>query len=194
MSASVWYDEVDAGLLKELQQTVRIKNSGGFLVPMRDEAFVVRKPEEEFSFETFPCVSIYNLSSKYDPTRHNPETVVVSRDITNKVAIVEDSAIPFNLSYQIDFWAKYQSDMNSMIKTWLRNHFRQFNLTVIDDGGAKSSCNCIMKGDVKKSDLVLGGERLFHSIINLLIWVELNDEIRYNVPMVIKVNPDFRTI
>ena len=35
------------------------------------------------------------------------------------------------------------------------------------------------------SDLVSGGERLFHKIIIYQIWVEIDEETRYNVPMVV---------
>ena len=72
-----------------------------------------------------------------------------------------------------------------MTRSWLVKHFRQFNLPVIDDGGVERTCNCMMKGSVVKSDLVLNKERLFHSIVNLEIWVELDDETRYNMPVVI---------
>lgn len=183
MSANVWFEEVNTGLLNELRKTVKIKNASGLLVSLNDEAFVVRKPEEDFKFESYPCVSIYNLDYKHDPVRYNPSPVKVSANIENGFVTLEDPAVPFNLSYQLDFWAEYQTDMDCMTRTWLKSHFRQFNLVVVDDGGTKRTCNCLMKGSVVKSDLVLNGERLYHSIIKLLIWVELDDEIRYNEPI-----------
>lgn len=186
MSANVWFEEVNTGLLNEIKNTIRVKNASGVLVTLEDKALIVRKPEEDFKFEVFPCVSIYNLSYRHDPLRYNPEPVKVGEDLASNTAILEDSAVPFNLSYQIDLWAKYQEDMDCMTRTWLKKHFRQFNLRVIDDGGVERSCNCLMQGSVVKSDLVLNGERLFHSIIKLLIWVELDDETRYNKPMVIQ--------
>ena len=186
MSANVWFEEVNTGLLNEIKDTVRIKNSNGVLVALEDSALVIRKPEEDFKFEVFPCVSIYNIEYKHDPLRYNPAPVKVGKDLENKTVELEDPAVPFNLNYQIDFWSKYQTDMDCMIRTWLAKHFRQFNLKVIDDGGTERSCNCIMKGNVVKSDLLLNNERLFHSIIKLQIWVELDDETRYNKPMVIQ--------
>ena len=190
MSANVWFEEVNTGLLKELKDTIKIKDSNGVLVPLEDNAFVIRKPEEDFKFETFPCISIYNLSYTHDTLRYNDTQVKVGEDRENNIVVMEDSAVPFNLSYQIDFWSKYQTDMDSMTRTWLLKHFRQFNLGVVDDGGTERSCNCLMQGSVVKSDLVLNKERLFHSIIKYLIWVELDDETRYNKPMVggVKIN------
>lgn len=190
MSANVWFEEVNTGLLKEIKDTVRIRNANGVLVALEDKALVVRKPEEDFKFETFPCVSIYNITHRHDPIRYNPAPVKVGEDLENKQVILEDPAVPFNLEYQIDFWAEYQSDMDSMTRTWLTKHFRQFNLTVIDDGGVERSCNCLVKGSVTKADLVLNGERLFHSLTKLQIWVELDDETRYNKPMVVQRSID----
>lgn len=43
----------------------------------------------------------------------------------------------------------------------------------------------MMIGSVIKSDLVENKERLFHSIVNLRIWVEIDDEVRYNKSMVV---------
>lgn len=184
MSANVWFEEVNRGLLNEIKNTIRIRNDKNVLIPLTDNALLIRKPEEDFKFEVFPCISIYNLSYKHDPTRYNPSPVKVGEDLTNNLVIMEDPAIPFNLEYQIDFWAEYQEDMDSMTKSWLNSHFRQFNLKVVDDGGRHRTCNCLMQGSIVKSDLVLNKERLFHSIIKLRIWVELDNETRYNMPMV----------
>lgn len=185
MSANVWFEEVNIGLLKELKDTIRIKDANGVLTTLGDESFIVRKPEEDFKFEVFPCVSIYNLDYKHEPVRYNQSPVRIGEDKENKVVIFEDSAVSFNLTYQIDFWSRYQTDMDYMTRTWLAKHFRQFNLKVVDDGGVERTCNCLVQGSVTKSDLVLEGERLFHSIIKYQIWVELDDETRYNMPMVI---------
>lgn len=184
MSANVWFEQVDIGLLEEIKNTVMIKNRKGVLVPLEAKALIVRKPEEDFKFEVFPCVSIYNTNSRFDTIRYNSEPVMVEKDIENSVAVMEDSAIPYELFYQIDFWSEYQDDMNQMTMSWLSKHFRQFNLTVTDDGGVVRSCNCLMSGQPVKSDLVLNKQRLFHTIISYRIWVEIDNETRYNVPII----------
>lgn len=185
MSANVWFEEVNIGLLQEIKDTIRVKDPNGVLVELSDKALIVRKPEEDFKLEVFPCVSIYNLTYKHDPQRYNPAPVVVAEDVESSVITLEDPAVPFNLDYQIDFWSEYEEDMDCMTRTWLMKHFRQFNLKVTDDGGVERTCNSLIKGSVTKSDLVLNGKRLFHSVIKLLIWVELDNETRYNKPMVV---------
>ena len=185
MSANVWFEEVNQGLINELKDTIRVKNANGVLVALEDEALIIRKPEEDFKLEVFPCVSIYILNENHDPLRYNPAPVKVGEDLENNIVILEDPAVPFNLNCQIDFWARYQTDRDCMTKTWLKKHFRQFNLKVVDDGGVERSCNCLVIGSLVNSDLVLKGERLFHSAIKLQIWVELDDETRYNKPMIV---------
>ena len=184
MSANVWFEEVNIGLINEIKNTVRVRNANGVLVALEDNQIIIRKPEEDFKLEVFPCVSIYNLSYGHDPIRYNPSPVIVGDDKEKNALIMEESATPFNLLYQLDFWSRYQTDMDCMTKKWLMKHFRQFNLSVIDDGGTERSCNCLIQGKATKSDLVLEGERLFHTIIKYLIWVELDDETRYNKPKV----------
>lgn len=184
LSANVWFEEVDTGLIEEIKKTIKVKDQFGKLVPLSDDAVIVRKPEEDFKPESYPCVSIYNTNDSFDPLRYNPEPLRVARDVESNTITLEDSAVPFELFYQIDFWSRYQEDMNQMTKCWLQNHFRQFNLSVIDDGGTKRSCNCLKVGNPRKSDLILNKERLFHTIISYRIWVELDGETRYNVNMV----------
>ena len=190
MSANVWFEQVNIGLINELKDTVRIKSPNGEYEPLKDNAFIVRKPEEDFKFEVFPCVSVYNKGYSNHLIRYNPEPVVV--DVTQTEVILEDSAIPFELDYQIDFWSRYQTDMDAMTMTWLMKHFHQFNLKVIDDGGTERMCNCLINGNIVKSDLVLNKERLFHSIVSYKIWVELDSGIRYNKPRIIEVDIDAR--
>ena len=188
MSASVWFEEVCNGLIQELKKTIQYKSSNGELVTLDDKALMVRKPEEDFKFESFPCVSVYIVDYKHDPLRYTPEPVVIARDTGSSTTTLEETAIPFNLTCQIDFWSRYQADMDVMTRTWLMKHFRAFNLPVIDSGGTKRTCNCFTQGSIVKSDLVLNKERLFHSIIKYQIWVEIDEEICYNTSMVTDIN------
>lgn len=191
MSASVWFEEVNVALISEIHSSVKVRDSKGVLIPLsydqntpEKNAIFVRKPEEDFKSERFPCVSIYNKTYSHEPIRYSPVPVKVGYSDDMRMVELKDSPVPFNLYYQIDFWARYQTDMDSMTKTWLMNHFRQFNLDV-SEGDIPMSCNCLFDGKVIKSDLVLNNERLFHSIVNLEIWVELDNDASYNKHVVI---------
>ena len=187
---SIWKEEVDTGLINEIFNTVRVPNSKGILVPLssKEKQVLVRKPEEDFKPEKYPCVSIYNTGDNFSTDRYNHN--IIKKHIEGNVLTYEEGAVPFDLTYNIDFWARYQTDMNSMTKEWLKNHFRQFNLLVTDDGGNEVYVNCLRSGNARKSDLMSGGERLFHTIISYRIWVEIKDETQYNTNVATKVNID----
>ena len=102
---------------------------------------------------------------------------------------MEQAALPYNLFYQIDFWSLQQSQMNSMLMQWvsLTQGGKDFNLPVIDTGGNSRSCYCLCKDDFKKSDLVDGNKRIFHSFITYRIYVEIDENIRIYEPMITDV-------
>ena len=183
MSASVWFEEVNTGLLAELFNTIKVRNESGVLVSLPRKAFTVREPEEDFKFETFPCVSIYNLDYRHNPLRYLPFPVAVSNDKEHHIVTLEDHAVSFDLNYQIDFWSKYQTDLDDMTKSWMIKHFRQFNLPVEDSGGHKISCNCFITESVRRSDITEDKERLFHAYAKYRIWVEIDEETSYNTSM-----------
>ena len=144
----------------------------------------VRDPEEDLREEEIPCVTITPIMNRFDPRRYNPNPVVINRDTKNNTVHMQESAVPFNLTYQIDFWSRYREDMNIMTSSWIKKHFHQFNLPVVDDGGVVRSSNALIYENMKPVDLMKNQKRLYHSIISYVIWVELDDEVGYNVPMV----------
>lgn len=188
MSANVWSEEVERGLKQEILNTVFYLTDTGIKVPLTEDMVFVRDPEEDLREEQIPCVTITPLYNRFDARRYNPNPVIMSRNDEENLLTMQDSAVPFNLFYQIDFWSRYKEDINLMTSTWLRKHFRQFNLKVVDDGGTERSSNVIVNESLRESDLLKNQKRLFHSIISYVIWVELDDEVGYNVHMVAERN------
>lgn len=188
MSANVWSEEVERGLKQEILDTVFYLTDTGIKAPLTEDMVFVRDPEEDLREEQIPCVTITPLYNRFDARRYNPNPVIMSRNDEENLLTMQDSAVPFNLFYQIDFWSRYKEDINLMTSTWLRKHFRQFNLKVVDDGGTERSSNVIVNESLRESDLLKNQKRLFHSIISYVIWVELDDEVGYNVHMVAERN------
>jgi hypothetical protein len=188
MSANVWSEEVERGLKQEILNTVFYLTDTGIKAPLTEDMVFVRDPEEDLREEQIPCVTITPLYNRFDARRYNPNPVIMSRNEEENLLTMQDSAVPFNLFYQIDFWSRYKEDINLMTSTWLRKHFRQFNLKVVDDGGTERSSNVIVNESLRESDLLKNQKRLFHSIISYVIWVELDDEVGYNVHMVAERN------
>lgn len=189
-SESVWFEQVDTALIKYIQESVRLLNASKVLTPVPVK---VRKPDEDFKIEEYPCITIYNLYSMRDEVRYCPDDVVVSRDTTKNTLIKEKPAIPYSLYYQIDFWARKQSQMNDMTRLWLGQHpDRCFNLPVKDISGNDRSCFVLMTDDLKKSDFLSGIQRTFHSMLTYRVWVEIDERIQSESHMV-STMPDFHT-
>lgn len=189
-SESVWFEQVDTALIKHIQESVRLPNANKVLTPVPVK---VRKPDEDFKIEEYPCITIYNLYSMRDEVRYCPDDVVVSRDTTKNTLIKEKPAIPYSLYYQIDFWARKQSQMNDMTRLWLGHHpDRCFNLPVKDTSGNDRSCFVLMTDDLKKSDFLSGIQRTFHSMLTYRVWVEIDERIQSESHMV-STMPDFHT-
>lgn len=175
-SESVWFEQVDTALINYIKGIVKLPNSNGVLTPVPVK---IRKPDEDFKIEEYPCITLYNLYSVRDGERYFPDTVVVERDVDNHKLIEEKSAIPYSLFYQIDFWSRQQSQMNDMTRMWLGHHpDKCFNLPVKDLSGNNRDSFVLMTDDLKKSDFLTDTKRTFHSVLTYKVWVEIDEHIR----------------
>ena len=175
-SESVWFEQVDTALINYIKGIVKLPNSNGVLTPVPVK---IRKPDEDFKIEEYPCITLYNLYSVRDEERYFPDTVVVERDVDNHRLIEEKSAIPYSLFYQIDFWSRQQSQMNDMTRMWLGHHpDKSFNLPVKDLSGNNRDSFVLMTDDLKKSDFLTDTKRTFHSVLTYKVWVEIDERIR----------------
>ena len=175
MSESIWFEQVDSALMKLLSKVIRVDGK-----PVK---VVIRKPDEDFNEEDYPLVSIYNLYDRFSKTRYSSEPVVAYRNVEKHFLVLEDSALPYDLFYQIDFWSNLQSDMNSMTRQWKSYSKSWFNLDVIDSLGNLRSCLVQSRNDFGKSDLVREGKRLFHSFGTYRVQVEIDENVQSVTPM-----------
>lgn len=184
-SESVWFEQVDTALLNYIKGIVKLPDSFGnpSTIPVK-----IRKPDEDFKVEEYPCITVYNLYNSRDEFRYYSDTVIVEKDIERGKFIQEKGAIPYNLFYQIDFWSKSQSQMNEMTRLWLGYHpDKCFNLPVKDVSGNDRDCFVLLSEDLKKSDLLTSNNRTFHSFITYRIWVEIDERIRTEGDLVTEI-------
>lgn len=182
MAGSVWLKEVDTALLELIPTIVKYYDENDDLV---SSAVMVRNPEGTYKIEEFPSVSIFNYNQVFASERYDREEVLTKRDIERKVAVLEKSALPYYLYYQIDFWAKYQEDINEMTRRWLGFIPRNFVLEVKDTEGNIRHCNMELV-DFANADYVKGDERIFHRVYSYRIWVELDEGYEKEYPVVIE--------
>lgn len=192
-SETVWFEQVDTALIDYIQGIVKLPNASGVLTPVPVK---VRKPDEDFKIEEYPCITIYNLYSLRDEVRYCPDMTVVERDFDNSTMVLEKSSIPYNLYYQIDFWSRLQSQMNDMTRMWLGYHpDKGFNLPVKDISGNPRDCFVLMTDDLKKLDFLEETKRTFHSALTYRVWVEIDEKIRVVEQMVTAPpSPSFDTL
>lgn len=178
MSESVWFEQVDTAFISHIQNLISL---GGKTLPVK-----VRKPDEDFKIEDYPCITLYNLYSRRDTERYFPDEVKVESDALNHKCVLEKGAIPFSLYYQIDFWSKLQSQMNDMTRIWLGNHpDRDFILPVIDMSGKERDCYVLLNDIMlNKSDSISGIERTYHSVLTYRVLVEIDENIQREVDMI----------
>lgn len=181
-SESVWFEQVDTALIDYIRGIVKLPNANGILTPVPVK---VRKPDEDFKIEEYPCITLYNLYSIRDEVRYCPDMTVVERNFDNNTMVLEKSAIPYSLYYQIDFWSLLQSQMNDMTRMWLGHHpDKGFNLPVKDLSGTPRDSFVLMTDDLKKSDFLTDNKRTFHSVLTYRVWVEIDEKIRVVESMV----------
>lgn len=188
-SESVWFEQVDTALINYIQGIVKLPNASGVLTPVPVK---IRKPDEDFKIEEYPCITLYNLYSVRDEVRYFPDKVVVERHPDRNILIEERGAIPYSLFYQLDFWSRKQSQMNDMTRMWLGHHpDRCFNLPVKDLSGQDRSSFVLMTDDLRKSDFLTETQRTFHSVLTYRVWVEIDEKIRNESSMITQISyPD----
>ena len=186
LSESVWFEQVDTALINYINGIVKLPNSNGVLTPVPVK---IRKPDDDFKVEEYPCITLYNLYSIRDEVRYFPDKVVVERDYENHRLIEERGAIPYSLFYQFDFWSRKQSHMNDMTRMWLGHHpDRSFNLPVKDLSGNNRSSFVLMVDDLRKIDSLEKTDRTFHSVLTYRVWVEIDERIRNESAMITEIS------
>lgn len=175
MNGTVWYDQIDLGLINYIKSLILLEDYEGELVPVPVR---VRKADEDFKKEDYPMVTIYNLNiSRRDEVRYYPFRVPRDLDIDRGKVNMERPAVPYSLMYQIDLWSTLQSDMNKMSALWEFEIGRDFNLPVQDSGGTLRYAHCLQKGDsFKKIDKLNDGNRVYCTSFTYRIWAEIDEE------------------
>lgn len=167
MDTSAWTEQVDTALVELLKTTL--------ILPDTEVEVFVRNPEKDLYIESYPCASVYSLYTRFDEKRHYPTHIhTLSIDTGNYSSITEEVSLPFKLNYQLDFWAKYKTDMNLMSASWLKKYYCFFNLPIIDESGTERTLFVQRKDSFTPHDYFEKRERIFHSTMTYEIWGDLD--------------------
>ena len=186
MSANVWYPEIDTAFVKFIKEAIQFQSDSGESIPV---SVIVRKPDKDYVIDTYPCVSCYPMDSQYDLDRQDNTLTFVSKDIEAKEIVLEKSAIPFKLMYQVDFYALSQTDLHYMTAQWL-SHVggRDFNLPVVDSGGVERTAFALQMGDLVRADFLSNTSRTFHAVLTYRVYAEVDYNVRVTKPLITEVD------
>lgn len=134
----------------------------------------VRKSDEDFKFEKFPCAILqiptyqFSIDRWYKKDRYVVETH--GRDV-----IIDAPPLPFDMQLQMDFYTKLQEDMDTLQIKWLSYFGRDLILDVVTRGGNEDKVLVLADGGAKRMDEVFGKDRLFRTINNFTVHARIDE-------------------
>ena len=191
-SATIWNREIFAGLQVLFADV--FANFGGKKIPV-----VVRKPDEDFKVESYPCIVLQITGATFSAGRSvKRETVKVSIDKENYTGIIRKTALPYDLALQIDFYSLSENELDSMIIKWLSKSRREFVLNVKNRGGDDDDClvtpnNGTVELNVVRLDEMNGDDRLFRACMNYTVYGRIEEAETEEVPLLRKVEVTTKT-
>ena len=191
-SETVWFEEVDRGLLK-LFSSLQIPVNG-VLSPVYVD---VKKSDEDFKVDVYPSISIYCSNYSFDKSRESTlKEEITEFDANSNIGKLEAVPQPYKFTYKITLWSKLQSQMNYMSRMLnsMLGHFH--NLDVFDVSGNPTTVFMELKNPIVKSDMLLESERTFQHVYTYEIWTNIDERIQKDVyitndtPVTIRVNDE----
>lgn len=178
-SGTIWNREILKGFIDLLNE----KFAGKF----SKFKVIVRKPDEDFKIETYPCAVLQITNSKFSVDRYyKKESYVVSKDTENNRGIVDKPPLTYDINLQLDFYANKENDLDTLEITWLSYFRRDFNLQVKTRGGNDDDDVHVMPdtGVSKRLDEMNGKDRLFRRCFNYKVYGRIEEHDRKDVPLV----------
>ena len=162
-SDTVWnkeiYDGFKALLLKLYGKTFNV---------------VIRKPDEDFKIEKFPCAVLQIPSYKFSVDRwYKKDRYVV--DYNENGWLIDAPPLPFDVQLQMDFYAKSQDDLDWLQIKWLSYFERDLWLQVKTRGGNKSEVLVLSESEAQRLDEVRGKDRLFRLMQTFRVFAKIEE-------------------
>lgn len=179
----VWYEECDKGWLDLIPSIVDCEYEENKFSPIYT---AIHLPEQDLEdFHTFPRCTIQVLQedfafSRYDTSRGK----IISHEGTT--ATVQSPSLPYFLTYQINFFANFKSDIDHITKQWRAFCGRAFSLPVTLANGEKYKCNVDQVSYKNNDDVEREVRRYIRSYV-YKVWVDLAGK-TYETKMVTGLN------
>ena len=164
VSDTIWNREILKGFIDLL--------NGEFMGKFSTFKVIVRKPDEDFKLEAYPCAVLQITNSRFSVDRYyKKESYIVSKDKENYRGIVDKSPLTYDINLQLDFYAKKENDLDTLEITWLSYFRRDFNLQVKTREGNDDDVHVMPdEGVTKRLDEMNGKDRLFRRCFNYKVY------------------------
>lgn len=176
-SETVWFEEVDRGLLnllKEIQVPIE-----GVLSPVYVD---IKKSDEDFKVDIYPSISIYASTYSFDKSRESTlKEEITEIDAENNIGKLEEVPKPFKFTYKVTLWSKLQSQMNYMSRMLNAKIGHFHNLEVNDVSNTPTTVFMELKNPVYKSDILTENERTFQQVYTYEVWVNIDERMQTDV-------------
>lgn len=178
VSDTIWNREILKGFIDLLNE----KFAGKF----PKFKVIVRKPDEDFKLETYPCAVLQITNSRFSVDRYyKKESYLVSKDKANYRGIVDKPPLTYDINLQLDFYANKENDLDTLEITWLSYFRRDFNLQVKTRGGNDDDVHVMPDvGVSKRLDEMNGKDRLFRRCFNYKVYGRIEEHDRRDIPLV----------
>lgn len=181
-SRSVWFKQVDEALYNLISNTLYYTDSKG-KVQMVEPCFPKDLPD--LKNKKLPTVVIKKTTSTFDITRYDPQPIVTGINPDTKTAILEESAKPYNLRYQLEILTQYQEDLDSLSRIWLSKIPHRYMLDVEDTSGVPRKCYMVQTSPpTQLNETHSGDNTLYRLVIVYTIKVELDEGIETSTNIV----------
>lgn len=173
MSNTVWYEQVDIALIKLIHKV------------FGEDMKVRFRGEDDFTDNSLPYVAIQHLGETFDLFRYDSNPVRLRDE--EGYTVLEESAKPYTLHYQLTLTTDKITQMNYMSMLWNNEVTDYYNLDVVDMGGTTRSCYMRLEGRPIQQSEGLNEDRMFSSTYSYKIWVEIDESKSYTKPLVTTV-------
>lgn len=178
-SETVWFEEVDRGLLNLFKQ-IKIPIEGK-LSPVYVD---IKKPDEDFKVDVYPSITVYASNYSFDKSRESTlREEITEIDKERLIGMLEEVPKPYKFTYKVTLWSKLQLHMNAMTRMLNAKVGHFHNLDVTDASGVSTTVFMELKNPISKSDILIGNERTYQQVYTYEIWVNIDERIQTEVPI-----------
>lgn len=126
-------------------------------------------PDKDLWSTEYPTISFTDYNVALADTQYNRQKILVSQNKNNYKGLKKEHRIYYNISYQIDYWSLYKTDIIKMMTQHLNKIKPLGYIPVIDSFGTETETPCFLDAKFKNLDEYKENKRLFRRSFSLKV-------------------------